>query len=350
MVIIPHSVKIGTIVGMGLQIAIVGMTSIDLVVGSNFTLITLGDLANYKIWVSIFGLLIIGTLSYHKVRGGILIGILIISILTWYLESSFPHKFVTLPTLTLGHADYINFSELEFGKCFSAVVAFVFIGIIDVSGVMFGMARLANLTLIDDTVPGSMYAFVGVSVSTVLGACMGSTPVIIYVESAAGIKEGGRTGLTAVVISFFFVLSLFLAPLFSSIPVTATSSVSILVGVLMMSQAREIDWDDLSSAIPAFLTMTLIPFTFSITNGIMFGLLAALFFYFSTGKVIKDLERFSNHPHINRSSLGYITVPEQSVHSELFQVVHGNDHFEIAEPASTCSITSSPEDGRVNIM
>ena len=124
-----------------------------------------------------------------------------------------------------------------------------------------------------------------------MGACMGSTPVIVYVESAAGIKEGGRSGLTAVVVSLYFLASLFLAPLFGSIPVTATAPVGILVGVLMMSQATEIDWDDLTIAIPAFLTMTLIPYTYSIANGIMFGLTSATFFYLSTGKFYKDLRQ-----------------------------------------------------------
>ena len=112
-------------------------------------------------------------------------------------------------------SDYIDFSSFEWRKCLSAVVAFVFIGIIDVSGVVFGMAKLGDLMLADGTIPGSLYAFVGVSGGTVIGAAVGSAPCIVYVETAAGIKEGGRTGLTAVVVSVYFVLSLLLAPLFS---------------------------------------------------------------------------------------------------------------------------------------
>lgn len=308
MSVIPHSVKIGTIVGMGLQIALVGMTSVNMVVGSNLTLVTLGDISNYRIWLSLLGLLLIGTLLFHRVKGGILIGIFAISLLTWYSESSFPRSYVQLPYLSRGPADYINFHDFQWLKCSSAIAAFVFIGIIDVSGVVFGMAKLAHLTLPDDSVPGSTYCFLGVSLSTVLGACMGSTPVIVYVESAAGIKEGGRSGLTAVVVSIYFLISLFLAPLFGSIPATATAPVSILVGVLMMSQASEIDWEDLTIAIPAFLTMTLIPYTYSIANGIMFGLLSAGFFYISTGKLYKDLSRnFSSH------GMGYMPMPERSL-------------------------------------
>ena len=312
MAAIPHSVKIGTIVGMGLQIALVGMTSVDMIVSNNLTLVSLGDITNYRIWLSLFGLVLIGTLLYHKIKGGIVIGIFVISIITWYYESSYPKKFIQLPYLTRDISDFVSFDGFQYEKCSSAIAAFVFIGIIDVAGCIFGMAKLAELTLSDDTVPGSKYVFLGVSVSTIIGSCLGSTPVIVYVESAAGIKEGGRTGLTACFISIYFLLSLFLAPLFGSVPVTATSPVSILVGVLMMSQAREIDWDNLTIAIPAFLTMTLIPFTYSIANGIMFGLLSAGFFYISTGNFLKDIIR--NVPYLTRNvpstRSGYEAVSE----------------------------------------
>ena len=304
MAVIPHSVKIGTIVGMGLQIALVGMASVNLVVESNVSLVALGDIRSYKIWLAILGVITIGTFIYHRIKGGILAGILIVSVLTWFIEKSFPSEYIQMPVLTASLSDHINFDGYRWQKCASAIAAFVFIGIIDVSGVVFGMARLANLATDDDSVPGSFYCFLAVSISTMLGACMGTTPVIVYVESAAGIKEGGRTGLTAVVVSVYFFLSLFFAPLFSSIPATATAAVSILVGVLMMSQVSEIDWEDLSKAIPAFLTMALIPFTCSIANGILFGLISALFFYVSTGKMYQDLNRDRTLPNG-----GYAPIP-----------------------------------------
>ena len=291
MSIIPQSVKVGTIVGMGLQIALVGMTSIDLIVANNMTIIGIGNVTtNYKVWIALFGLFSIGSMIHNNVQGAIVIGIFATSLLTWYIEDSYPTSYFQIPILSQGITTFIDFSTFDVSLCWSAVTAFVFIGVIDVSGVMFGMAKLADLMTDDEVIPGSSYAFLGVSAGTMVGACIGSTPVIVYVESAAGIKEGGRTGLTAVFVSFFFILSLFLAPLFASIPVTATSPVSMLVGVLMMSQASELDWDDMSEAIPAFLTMTLIPFTFSITDGIMFGLLAASFFYVTTGKAWSDVK------------------------------------------------------------
>jgi AGZA family xanthine/uracil permease-like MFS transporter len=265
------------------------MTSVSLVVPNERTLVTLGPIDNSRLWLAFLGLVFIGNLLHHNIHGAIVIGIFLLTILTWWLEQSFPAKYIQIPVLQNGFSTYIDFSTFEWRKCLAGVVAFVFIGVIDVSGVVFGMSALAGLTKENDEVPGSGFAFLGVSLGSLVGACMGCTPVIVYVESAAGIKEGGRTGIVALVISGFFLISLFLAPVFGSIPVTATAPVSILVGVLMLSQATEIHWDDMTQAIPAFLTMTLIPFTFSITNGIMFGLLASTFFYVSTGLFFDDV-------------------------------------------------------------
>lgn len=143
--LIPHAVKVGTIVGMGLQIALVGMTSVDLIVSNNMTLVALGDVHNYKVWMALGSLCLIGSLIHCHVKGGILIGIFITSLLTWIACSSFPTTYVQIPTLTMSIKDYISFHDFDWRTCVSAVMAFVFIGIIDVSGVVFGMAKLANL-------------------------------------------------------------------------------------------------------------------------------------------------------------------------------------------------------------
>jgi len=288
---IPKSVKISTIMGMGLQIALVGMTSVNMVVSNELTIVGLGPIYNLRLWLSLLGLLIIGTLLYHQVTGAILIGICFQTLITWYLEDTFPKTYIDFPTTKLSPSDLINFSGLDWFKIAPAIMAFLFIGIVDVSGVVFGMSSLANLTEPNGHVPGSLFSFLGCGLGSIVGASFGSAPLIVYVESAAGIEEGARTGLSALFISFIFFSSAFLAPLFSQVPVTATSPVSMLVGAMMMSQAHEIDWNDMSEAIPAFLTMTIMPFTFSITNGIVFGLLAAGFFYISTGKAYYDMIR-----------------------------------------------------------
>lgn len=292
MEIIPRSVKVATIVGMGLQIALVGMTSVNLVVANPQTIVGLGPLDNYKIWMSILGLTLIGSLLYHQIRGAILIGIIILTVITWYIEDSYPPNFVQFPSLQSSVHDFIDLNGYDWIEGTSGVLSFIFIGIIDVSGIIFGMSSLAKLTLPDGSVPGALFGFLGASIGTLISAMTGGTPIIVYVESATGIKEGGRTGLTAIVVGLLFLISLVLAPLFAQIPVTATSPIAILIGAMMMSQAVEIDWNDMSSAIPAFLTLTIMPLTFSITNGIVFGLIAAFLFYITTGQAFVDIHKY----------------------------------------------------------
>jgi AGZA family xanthine/uracil permease-like MFS transporter len=286
---IPRSVKLATIVGMGMQIALVGMTSVKLVVPNKDTIVGLGDITNYQIWLSLGGLIIIGTLLYHQVEGGILIGIFVMTFATWFMESSYPTHFVDFPNVMFTPTNFIDFTNYDISKCLSGIAAFLFIGLIDVSGVIFGMASLANLIEPDGSIPGSGATFIAVSVSSFFSAITGGTPIIVYVESATGIKEGGRTGLTAVFIGFFFLASIFFAPVLGAIPLTATSPIAILIGAMMMSQAKEVDWENMSDAIPAFLTLSIIPLTFSITNGIVFGLIAAFCFYITTGQCWADL-------------------------------------------------------------
>lgn len=288
MKLIPRSVKLATIVGMGLQIALVGMTSIKLVVPNDQTIVGLGDIHSPDILLSIFGLVLIGSLLFHQVRGGILIGIFVMTLIDWVMKGDFPTQFIQFPDLNIQVTEFISLESFSFGRCFAGVMAFLFIGVIDVSGVIFGMASLAKLTEPDGHIPGATPTFVAVAIGTIVSAATGGTPVIVYVESAAGIKEGGRTGLTAVMISGYFLLSLFFAPVLSQIPLIATSPVAILVGAMMMSQSVEIDWDNMSEAIPAFLTLVTMPFTFSITNGIVLGLVTALMFYITTGQAFTD--------------------------------------------------------------
>jgi AGZA family xanthine/uracil permease-like MFS transporter len=316
MKLIPRSVKLATIVGMGLQIALVGMTSVKLVVPNKDTIVGLGDITNYQIWLSLFGLVTIGSLLYHQIEGGILIGIFIMTFATWYIEQSYPTQFVEFPNLTITPTNFIDFTNYDIKKCAAGIAAFLFIGLIDVSGVVFGMSSLANITKEDGSIPGSGATFVAVSVSTLFSAITGGTPLIVYVESATGIKEGGRTGLTAVFIGLFFLSAIFFAPVLGSIPLTATSPVAILIGAMMMGQAEEIDWENMSDAIPAFLTLIIMPFTFSITNGIVFGLISAFLFYITTGQFFTDLKAltsgYQTDAAVNQSELVRLNQTGQS--------------------------------------
>lgn len=290
MAMVPKAIKLSTIVGMGLQIAFIGLTSVNVVVANSKTIVGLGPIMHRDVWVSILGLVFLGTLLFHKVKGAILIGILTISLLTWTLDHSFPDRIIDLPTFEFAFIP-LSLSSFDLMKMVPAICTFLFIGVVDVSGVVFGMASLAKLTDFKGDIPGSTFAFLGCGVGSMISAAMGSSPVIVYVESAAGIQDGGRSGLTAIVTAMLFLLSIVFAPLFTQIPATATSAVAILVGAMMMGQATEIDWSRAEEAIPAFLTMTIMPFTFSISNGIVVGLFTALLFHITTGAAFHDIAR-----------------------------------------------------------
>ena len=293
MMLIPRSVKLATIVGMGMQIALVGMTSVKMVVSDKDTLVGLGDIHSYEVWLTIVSLVMIGSLLYHQVTGSIVLGIFVLTVIHSVVSHTIPTKLFEIPDFTTAfdQSIYIDLKDIDIMKIWPALLSFVFVGIIDVSGVIYGMASLAKIIKHDGTVPGTTSAFIAVSISTLLSAFTGGSPIIVYVESAAGIKEGGRTGLTAIFISLFFLLSMFFTPLLSQIPAIATAPVSMLIGAMMMSQATEIDWNNMSEAIPAFLTMIFMPFTFSITNGIVVGLLTSFMFYFTTGQIFMDFDK-----------------------------------------------------------
>ena len=291
--IVPRSVKLAIIVGMGLLIAMIGMVSISLIVADEKTLVTMGNLDNWDIHTSLMGVILVASLLYHNVQGAILVGIAILTLIFWTIQKSFPTQVFEAP-----HWDgsqYIDLSVLwqwdRAATIYTAVASFLFICIFDVSGVMFGLGTLAQLMDDEGNIPKSIYGFFGSAAGTMVASFFGSTPIIVTVESASGVKEGGRTGLTAVVIGLYFLLSLFFAPLFGEVPEGATAPVLILVGTLMMGEAAKIDWETMDSAVPAFLVLTLIPLTYSITNGIVFGLAAAVVFYFTTGKAFSDIMR-----------------------------------------------------------
>jgi AGZA family xanthine/uracil permease-like MFS transporter len=172
---IPRAVKISTIVGMGLQIALVGMTSINLVVENDYTLVELGSLNDIHIWLALSGLILISSLSYHNIKGSILIGIFIVSIFTWYIDNSFPNVIIQSPVLQSRISDLINFSEFDLSSMISGILAFIFIGLVDVSGVIFGMSSLAGITEDSGKIPGSLYAFLGCGIGTIVGAATGQS-------------------------------------------------------------------------------------------------------------------------------------------------------------------------------
>uniref|UniRef100_A0A7S3LN44 Xanthine/uracil/vitamin C permease n=1 Tax=Aplanochytrium stocchinoi TaxID=215587 RepID=A0A7S3LN44_9STRA len=285
---IPRTIKSATVVGMGLLLSFIGMQTIHVVVAADDdSLIKLGPLDNWEVWLSLIGLILLATLTYHHVRGAVLIGIFVLTMILWQSDNSWPDKIIEIPNTE--RANSIFQASLSFDlideSYIPGILAFLSVGIFDVSGVMYACSRLANLQDKETgETPGGKWAFIATALGTIVAGLLGCSPIIIHLESVAGIKEGGRTGLTACVISFWFLVSVLFAPLFGDIPVYATAPVLLLIGSMMMGEASEINWRSMYEAVPAFLTLAMMPLTFSIPNGIFFGTVSHILLYITTGE------------------------------------------------------------------
>jgi adenine/guanine/hypoxanthine permease len=272
---IPLSIKIATTAGIGLFLAVIGFQNAGLTVASPATLVTLGDVASAPVVLALAGLVAVAVLLARGVPGAILLGIGGVTLAAWALGLTplpadwlrVPH----LPTETLLAAD---FSGLLTGELIPVVLAFLFVDLFDTAGTLLGVGRLGGFTDEAGELARADRAFTSDAVGTITGALLGTSTVTTYIESAAGIEEGGRTGLTAVIVAILFVLALALAPVFTAVPAFATAPALIVVGALMMRPIHELAWTRIETTVPAFLTITAMPFTYSIANGIALGILA----------------------------------------------------------------------------
>jgi len=315
--LIPSSVKCGSVIGTGLLIALIGMKSVALVVPNAQTLVELGDLGSVDIWLTLLGVIVISSLLYHQVRGAMLLGVLVISIMSWAVHDDWPKNFLSLPRWHQGQQlAPLGDGSATFTYMLPAAAALLFMMLCDVSGVMRGLDSFAKYAdgkkeqqqqqQQEEEAGGaqetadrpaaaaaahlqSKWGFLSASVGSAIASAMSCGPVVVYVESAAGIKEGGRTGLTAVVASLCFAVSLFLIPVLRAVPPAATAPVQILVGAMMLSEVNSVNWREIFHGIPAFLTLMMMPFTFSISDGLLFGCGASLALFFLTGRFLELL-------------------------------------------------------------
>lgn len=335
---IPKHIKFATVVGMGTLIAFIGMTSINLIVANPQTMVTLGDLSDYHIWISLVGLMIMGTLFSYEIKGAVLLGILLISVIVWAIDHSWPtHIFTSNLKFDYPISENIDLDPRHYSiGMVPPILAFIFVSIFDISGVTYGMIKLVNIMyhkddqnqVIDlsndvakvtsdidkenyklhDILPDTEYdranlwSFIAAGSGTILAATFGSPPVIVHLESAAGVNEGGRTGLTAVIVGVLFFSSLLFSPIFQAIPETATAPILIIVGAIMLGESVKINWENRSQAIPAFLTIMIMTFTYSVPNGILFGVFTSLAFYFTTGSFLDAIRGHSYTDLGSRSS------------------------------------------------
>ena len=282
---IPMNIKHAVSVGIGLFIAFIGLMNSKLVVPYEATAVTLGDLTSPGVLLTLLGLVITGVLLAKKVKGALLIGILVTTAIGIPMGvTPMPSKLMSLPP----SLEPIFF-KFDFSKIFSIdmvviTFTFLFVDLFDTLGTLVGVASKADMLDKDGKLPKAKQALFADAIGTTIGACLGTSTVTTYVESASGVAEGGRTGLTALTTGGLFLLALFFAPIFTIVPSEATAPILILVGLFMMSPILKINLDDFTEAIPAFLTIIMMPLTYSIAEGIVFGIMSYVLLKVLTGK------------------------------------------------------------------
>ena len=284
---IPMSLRNAIGAGIGLFIAFIGLKSAGVVVDDGATLVALGDITSGSALLAFIGLIITGFLYARNVPGAILLGILITMIIGIPLGVTEFRGVVSVP-------ESISpiFCKFEFDKIFSVdmlvvVFTFFFIDMFDTVGTLVGVCTKANMIDEKGNIQRVKQAFMADSIATTVGAVLGTSTTTTYVESAAGVAQGGRSGLTAFVVGGCFVVALFFSPLFLSIPSAATAPALIIVGLLMMEQVKYIPFDDFSESIPAFVCMIMMPLTYSISNGILIGMITYVLMNVICGKFKK---------------------------------------------------------------
>ena len=282
---VPAALKQAIMAGIGLFLAIIGLRNAGWVADHPATLVTLGDLGSPSLWLSSLGLLLLAALLSRKVPAAMLCTILAISVGAWAFGlAARPDHLLTWPELPRETLLAVDFSQIFSLSMLTVVAAFFFVDLLDTAGTLIGVGQTTGLTDEQGRLPQSDRAFAADAIGTSAGALLGTSTVTTYIESAAGVQEGGRTGLTAVVVAILFLLSLFFAPLFMAIPPFATAPVLIVIGAMMMRGAATVPWDRPEEAVPAFLTMVAMPFTYSIANGIALGLIAWVVIRFLIGR------------------------------------------------------------------
>ena len=288
---IPLSLKHAIGAGIGLFIAFIGLQNAGLIVNSDATLVTLGDITHGTGLLAVIGLVISCVLVMLHVRGGILWGILATAIIGLFLKDpatgeSITHfsGVVSLPDSVAPIFCQFEWSQILTWDMLAVVFTFLFIDMFDTMGTVIGVSQKAGFVDEKGNIQDAEKVFMADSIGTIAGACLGTSTTTTYVESSAGVGAGGRTGLTAFAAAVCFALALFFSPVFLAIPGAATAPALIIVGMMMMNPVREIDWTNYRESIPAFLTVILMPLAYSISDGILLGVISYVVLYALTGK------------------------------------------------------------------
>ena len=279
--------------GIGLFIAFVGLQSAGIVKSSEATVITLGDLHSPGVLLAMFGILLTAALMVRKVTGALLIGILITTIIGIPLGITNYSGIISTPPSIEPIFWQFEWHNILTADMIVVVLTFLFIDMFDTIGTLIGVSNRAGMVDDDGNVTRINQAFMADAVGTTVGAMLGTSTVTVYVESASGVNAGGRSGLTSLTTAICFVIALLFAPLFLAIPSQATAAALILVGVMMMYEVRKVDFSDYVTGIPCFICIVLMPLTYSISDGILMGVISYVLIHLFSG-TLKDKDERNN--------------------------------------------------------
>jgi AGZA family xanthine/uracil permease-like MFS transporter len=294
---IPKGMKLGIGAGIGLFLAIIGLKNAGVVVDNPATLVGLGDLSSWPVLLAGLGFAIMAILDKRKVPGAIIIGILAVSIIAWLTGIASLNGVVgSVPSPA--HAFTLDFSLIATAGFIGVAFAFLFVDFFDTAGTLTSVANLTGKVNKKGEVEGIDRALLADSTATTVGALAGTSNTTSYIESGAGIKEGGKTGLTAVTVAVLFALCLVLAPLAQSIPGFATAPALVFIATYFLRNLKDIDWEDVSEYAPAVLSAIMMPLTFNIAYGIALGFIAYVVIKAASGR----------HSELNMGSLSIAAV------------------------------------------
>lgn len=282
---IPLSLRVGIGAGIGFFIALIGFKNMGLVVANPDTLVALGDLHSPQVLLGILGFFIIVVLAARNIYSGVLISIATVTALALYFDESVMfHGIVSMPpalTQVVGQVDIAGALDTAL---IGIIFSFLLVNLFDSSGTLLGVTDKAGFSDEKGRFPKMKQALYVDSASAVVGSYIGTSAISTYIESGAGVSVGGRTGMTAVVVGLLFLLTIFFSPLAGMVPAYATAGALVYVGILMASSLIKVTWDDLTEATPAFITSAMMPFTYSITEGIAFGFISYCVMKVGTGR------------------------------------------------------------------
>ena len=281
---IPMGMKAAISAGIGLFLAVIGLQNCGIIVANNDTLVSLGDFGNHATLLAIIGIILTGLLVVRNVKGSILWGILLTALIGIPMGvTTFSGVLSTPPSIAPIFMQF-EWNNIISWDMFIVIITLLFIDIFDTIGSVVGVAMKADMMDKEGKIDGIGKILMADAVATTTGACLGTSTTTTYVESATGIGVGGRTGLTAFVVAVCFALSLFFSPIFLAIPGAATGPALVIVGVMMCVNVTKINWEDYSESIAAFFTMILMPLAYSISDGIMCGIIVYVLMNIFAGK------------------------------------------------------------------